>query len=358
AYTGQGGVSGFGLGFTNERLPMALRFSEREASFAYSLRRSQVEAKADNRVATAHGKVRGSLAAKTEEGDPSLLAALERSDAGRPSPFESLHGLAPDAPVPDADPMATRFDIWAEGKLARFDANGGDGNFGILHAGVDYLVTPRLLIGLGLQMDATDMDGADRSTIDGTGYLIGPYLTARLTDQLYFDARAAWGRSSNSVSPFGTYSDKFDATRWLVSGALIGRYDIERWRIEPSARLAYFEEETDAYLDSFGLPIPQISIETGVFDFGPKLGYQVELDNGWRLEPFVTLQGIWTFRQKNTGTAATESPGLSGTGLRGRGEMGLTVSGAASFSASVFYDGVGNEDFQSWGGELRLSRPF
>lgn len=286
---------------------------------------------------------------------------LGEADAGNKagsSPFRSL-GVAPEAEG-DADPQATPFDIWAEGKFARFSAAGGDGRFGILHAGADYLVSPRLLLGLGVQVDWTDMEADDGASIDGTGYLVGPYMTARLTERLYFDARAAWGKSSNTASPLGTYEDELDGTRWLISGALIGQYDLDRWRIEPSARLTYFEEKTDAYTDGLGLPIPEIEIATGTFEFGPKFSYRMELDSGMSFEPFVSLEGIWTFEQKNTGASATSSPGLADTGLRGRGELGFSVSGGSvgSVSASAFYDGLGDDDFESWGGKLRFNKSF
>lgn len=360
AYSGSGGVSGFGLGFTDQRMPLALSLSEAEASFGYSLRRSQAQGGATSTASTrdqSSGQGRGMMSSPIDGGAP--LAAFSDNAPPPATPWPRQPDIGPDETAA-IDPMATPFDIWIEGKLARFSADGGDGRFGILHAGVDYLVTPRILVGLGAQLDWTDMDGSGASTISGTGYLVGPYVTARLTDNLFLDGRAAWGQSANDVSPFGTYTDKLDATRWLVSLALIGQYDIDRWRLSPKAKLAYFEEETEPYLDSLGLDIPSISIATGTLEFGPTLSYRMELDNGMSFEPFATLEGIWTFKQENTATAATSSPGLGETGLRGRGEIGFTLSGqsASSLSSAIFYDGVGDDDFQSWGGRLRFNRRF
>lgn len=288
-----------------------------------------------------------------------MAANFAREPSTAASPFDRMPGLA-DGTEPPADPTLTPFDIWAEGKLARFDAAGGDGRFGILHAGMDYLATPRLLIGIGAQVDWTDMDGTGDSSMNGTGYLVGPYMTTRLTDRIFFDARAAWGRSSNTVSPFGTYTDKLDATRWLVSGALIGRFDIEHWRIEPTARLSYFEEESESYQDSLGFNVPAIEVATGTFEFGPRISYRIEVSEETMLEPFASLEGIWTFKQDNTATVVSESPGLAETGLRGRGEVGFALSGKAgsSLSASAFYDGIGSVEFESWGATLRLSHAF
>jgi len=321
-YSGQGGVSGFGMSFGGDMLPFGLRFTERDATFSYSLRR-----------------------------------AMAKDDKGEEEGALGFDGLYADR---TGDAPLNPFDIWVEGKFARFNAEGGDGNFGILHAGADYLVTPGLLLGLGGQLDWTDMEGEDDAEMDGLGYMIGPYLTARLSENFFFDARAAWGQSYNNVSPFGTYEDKVDATRWLISGALIGRFDLDQLTIQPKAEVAYFEEKSEEYEDSLGFDIPAVRASTGTFTFGPRVSTQVELNDFTRLEPFVTLEGIWTFAQENTATTVAESPGLEDKGLRGRGELGFTLfgGGSSSLSASGFYDGLGSSDFEAWGGEIQLKQEF
>lgn len=348
SYSNSAGVAGFGLTVPGQ-LPIAMRFTGDQASFAYSLGRAQAEPAAGSA---------NTAADDTSGGVPPIPYADQATSGSDNRPPFGAPGVDAVDEVA-AEPLATPFDLWIEGKLARFNAPGGDGRFGIVHGGADYLVGPGVLVGLGVQLDWTEMEGNGDATIEGTGYLAGPYLTARLTDGLFLDARAAWGQSSNTASPLGTYSDQLDGTRWLVSAALIGQYDIDRWRIAPTARLTYFEEKTDAYTDGLGLPIPEVEIATGTFEFGPRISYQTELDNGTAFQPFVSLEGVWTFEQKNTGTSATSSPGLADTGLRGRSEVGFSLSGGAgSVSASAFYDGLGDNDFESWGGKLRFNKTF
>jgi hypothetical protein len=53
-------------------------------------------------------------------------------------------------------------------------------------------------------------------------WMAGPYATVRLSENLFWQVRGAWGQSSNTVSPFLTYTDSFDITRWLVSSTLTG----------------------------------------------------------------------------------------------------------------------------------------
>ena len=78
----------------------------------------------------------------------------------------------------------------------------------------EYKLTPALLLGVLAQFDWTDEDD-DRTGIatEGEGWLVGPYIVAKLAPHVYFQARGAWGESDNEVTPFGTYTDDFDTTR-------------------------------------------------------------------------------------------------------------------------------------------------
>ncbi len=86
-----------------------------------------------------------------------------------------------------------RFDVWFEGSLNKFNGSAGsNGDFAIAYLGADYLVSPDLLVGGLLQYDSLTSSAAKENT-EGKGWMAGPYVTARLTDNLYLDARLAWG---------------------------------------------------------------------------------------------------------------------------------------------------------------------
>src|SRR6185437_3232269 len=91
--------------------------------------------------------------------------------------------------------------------------------------------------------------GSNGSAMGGTGWLAGPYATLRLADHLYLDVLAAAGTSSNTISPDGSYTDSFGATRWMASGTLSGQWQAGGWTFGPEARLSYYSETSDAYLD-------------------------------------------------------------------------------------------------------------
>jgi hypothetical protein len=382
AYTNDGGVSALGFGIESAQLPFNLTLSEDDAKFSYSLRRSQAAGGPDRLIAGpvgAFGKTdrldRGQAENVLDErfgGRPGEIPGAPATgglDAagsaatgsagmvGAPAAFG--YGSEGGGPV---DPMQSRFDIWVEGRMAAFNSKAGDGTFGIVHAGMDYLFTPSILAGIGVQVDWTSQEGAAAgSEISGTGYMVGPYMMAKLTDAFYFDARAAWGQSFNQISPFGTFEDEFDAQRWLVTAAVIGQYNLnEAWKVRPELRLSYFKETSDPYTDSLGVLIPSVSVETGTLEFGPTFTTELHLDNGFVFAPFFTVEGIWTFFQENTATAVSSQPGLAEEGVRAKGEIGgtLTNGNGVSLSGSLSYDGIGSDDYEAWGGKLRLGVTF
>ena len=274
-------------------------------------------------------------------------------------------GLAATAAADAASSMSSRsgprFDIWVEGVIARFDAAANsDGNFAIVHAGADYLVTPNLLLGIGIQGDWLDMD-TPTGTLESSGFLAGPYLTARLAPNLYVDARAAWGGASFDVSPFGTYTDQVDSDRELYSAALIGEFSFGGdLTIRPEARVSWYKETTDAYIDSLSVAIPSVEIKTGEVTLGPDFVWTLTRADGGVFSPRIGFDLVWTFQQDNTATAFTNAPGLDDTGIRGRVEAGLSYLNPQGIEvgASVFYDGIGGGDYSAYGASAKISFRF
>ena len=89
---------------------------------------------------------------------------------------------------------------------------------------------PDLLVGV---MSFYDWMADSSSTLgqnrDGRGWMAGPYLSARLARNLYFDARAAWGQSTTDGS-------RRRITSRLASGArraAINDGEKRCWRFAP-----------------------------------------------------------------------------------------------------------------------------
>jgi len=228
----------------------------------------------------------------------------------------------------------------------------------VVYAGADQLVTPDILVGVLVQYDWFSQDGdTNGSEVTGTGWMAGPYATFKLDEGFFADIRAAWGQSSNDISPTGTYTDSFDTNRWLVSGALIGSYQVERWTIQPAASLSYIRETQESYTDSLNVVIPEQSVSQGEFRAGPKVSYDIVFESGHRLTPSFSFDGAYTFG--NDGLYSSGSLAREVQGLRGRVGLGLDLTTTTDLTISIasHYDGIGTKA-DLFGGTLRLSMPL
>lgn len=259
------------------------------------------------------------------------------------------------------------FDIWVEGKYtsARDERGSGkaEGRFAMLTVGTDYVLNRSLLVGAFVQFDAMSVHSAtDSSEVSGHGWMAGPYATVRLTEQLFAQVRAGWGRSSNEVSPFLTYTDHFDSTRWLVSATLAGRWGLGPWQIRPSASVSYMEDVASSYADTFGLVIPQVRTRAGQVKAGPEVAYRFAPVSGITFEPRAGMQVIWTFAEE----VMAEGIGLVGgeqtgkLGVRGRAELGLRAASAygTSLDLSGSYDGLGTNGYHALTGRAVVRLPL
>jgi hypothetical protein len=85
----------------------------------------------------------------------------------------------------------TRFNAWIDGSLTLHLRNDGAqkswGRFAMVSVGADYLVDKGLLLGVALHGDFM-VDEDDFSSINGSGFMIGPYVSMEVSDGLFVDA--------------------------------------------------------------------------------------------------------------------------------------------------------------------------
>ncbi|MFM5893532.1 MAG: PKD domain-containing protein [Novosphingobium sp.] len=246
------------------------------------------------------------------------------------------------------------FDIWAEAYFASLDYNGHQGTFRVIYTGADWLIGPNILVGGLVQFDKYAIDGERTAgSADGHGWLAGPYLTARLAPHLYLDARAAWGKSDNTVSPLGTYVDPFETSRSLYSGSLVGQFNLgQAAQFRPEFTVRYLKENQHAYLDSFGVPIPQQTVGQGDISFRPRFHYTASLNGGWSLRPYVEAEGIYTFGLDPQSVLSNEFR------MRVEGGTDLFSGGGLRIGLSAFHDGIGGGGFKSTGAHISVSYGF
>jgi len=254
-----------------------------------------------------------------------------------------------------------RFDAWFEAQYKEFDSGAqGEGHFAVAHFGVDYLLNKNVLIGVMAQFDdMSDNSTALNSSASGTGWMVGPYITARIAPRLYFDARIAGGASSNTVSPFNTYTDSFDTERWLAVASLSGEFDKGPWTIRPNASLAYFEETQESYVDSVGATIPSQTVQLGQLQLGPTFTGHFEGDNGETYAPYFSIDAIYNLGSTSGVTVTNPStPSTEGWRARLKAGINMTDENGISIGFGGTYDGIGRDDFEAWGLNFDLTIPL
>lgn len=268
---------------------------------------------------------------------------------------------------PKARSVYSPFDIWIEGKYGsfrddRFD-NGEHGHFGLLTVGADYVLNRALLVGTFVQLDSMrQRSDTDQSLVEGTGWMVGPYATVRLDKNLFLQGRAAWGKSSNEVSPVLTYVDSFETSRWLASTSLTGRYQYGHLKVQPRISATYFEDKSESYVDSLGVTIPTIKTRFGQVKAGPQFSQVFETASGVILEPTLATNLIWNFASEATagGLAGLDGLGSGPEGVRGQVELGLKAQAPSgvSLDIGVSYDGIGSSDYSSVTGRAGMRFPL
>jgi outer membrane autotransporter protein len=257
-------------------------------------------------------------------------------------------------------------DIWTEAHFTRFNEDAGnadeDGHFNILYVGIlyvggDYPLSKNMLLGVLGEFDwGKQSSDFDRSKVEGEGWTVGPYLSARLDPHLFFDLRGAWGESNNDVNPFGLYTDSFDTTRWLTTARLTGNWTSDNWRLTPSVAVKYGEEEQQSYTDFYGVRIPGQTESLGRVEFGPEFGYRWDLADGTLIEPQLSIVGVWNF--EDGGSFLVGDTLVSPDDFTGKVEAGVLVQlpKGMSFRATGAYDGFGG-DYNAYSGRVWLNLP-
>ncbi|NKB54586.1 MAG: autotransporter domain-containing protein [Rhizobiaceae bacterium] len=300
-----------------------------------------------------------SQAAQGSEGPP-----LPRLNPATGESF-GTYGLSrhPDAQAASEPPVAPapEFDIWVETTMGHVENKTSSGSFGIIHIGADQLLREALLIGMMAQIDWLQIDDdTENFEAEGLGWMVGPYMVARLGEHLYFDTRAAWGLSHNSVNPLNLYEDDFDTERWLIRGQLTGQFSLGALTVSPMVRGLYFREKQQSYVDSLDNIIPQQTISLGRLVFGPTLSARYATDSGLVVEPNLAVHGVWNFDPADTADIDNIASLASSQDIHARIETGLTLryGEGLSITGTAFYDGLGDDSGESYGVKGRVVLPL
>ena len=288
-----------------------------------------------------------------------LFSAAERGKHKRRKELQTMMGLGQQNLGGQIDENG--FDVWLQGTMARVESFTRNSDIGQLYVGADYRFGPSLLVGILAQYDWTDEDDSTQGfKVDGSGWLAGPYVVAKLSERITFDGRIAWGRSDNDISPFNTYTDQFDTTRLLTRGTLTGDFDVGGINISPHVGILYFEEDQKAYTDSLGVFIANQDVALGRVTFGPKVSTTFHAADGTVISPHIGIKGIWDFENPENVDLVTGLAVGTSDDLRARVDAGVAfgMTSGMTVTGNGFYDGIGADDLKAYGGSVNMKVPF
>ena len=144
------------------------------------------------------------------------------------------------------------FSVWAKSSYQRCENPSGDVDGFIGHFGLTYQPNANTALGILVTMDhvqqkGEELSGATDAKVKCTGWLVGPYVVAKLDKRLTFTGRAQMGASNNAYG-FGlgsfNYAGDFETKRVLVKAELVGETKVAGWRLEPAIKFGYTKDES------------------------------------------------------------------------------------------------------------------
>jgi len=254
-------------------------------------------------------------------------------------------------------------DVWVQANFSSIedDRAGLDSetSFGMYYIGADFLATENIMLGALMQFDSAEtITGALNSEVEGDGWMAGPYVVARIDENLYLDARASWGGSENTINPIGLYTDDFETDRMLLEANLAGDIEIGNWRIRPEMGVAYFKETQDSYTDTLGFVIPSQEITLGRFSAGPEISYRITDSEGGFIEPYLRMTGMWDYDDAEVYNAAGNLQGLGTFRADARLGINIEMSNGSLISGEVSMQGIGVGDFEANSAMIHFRLPL
>ena len=240
--------------------------------------------------------------------------------------------------------------LWVSLGLRRSELDGAELDQGIATIGGDLYFAENTIFGLMLQSDYAFQDGPSETSFDATGVMAGAY-GIYINGNLAFDARLLGGVSSTDISGNGVRVDDVQSTRWLAAMQVSNQLPFDNGQVLiPHLSVGWIQDKMDSYQLSV-IPVPETTINYGQADLGGTWLVPISLGNADG-NFIVGASGIFGFGE----SAGEEVP----EGARGRLDLGVEFyrADAWSVSATLFSDGLGQENFESLGADLGVTLWF
>ena len=238
--------------------------------------------------------------------------------------------------------------------------------------GVHRKYSEHFLAGVMLQLDLSDHERAGQvgttDTIDGTGWLAGPYFAVRHGSQpMNFEGRLLYGQSDNDIRFMDTglgvmRTGAFDTRRLLAQIRVEGEIAMsgrnhgddggeEGPRLRPYADLRWIEDRANAFTDNVNNRVPGQKVSTGQLELGSNIEIPIAVRTGE-----MTFTGGLGLVYSNTEGDYIPSDSRG----RGRGEIGFSydLDDNLRIDLDSFYDGIGTSRYEGYGLSLSAEMKF
>ncbi len=245
--------------------------------------------------------------------------------------------------------------VWASLQGQWGESGDTDTRYVLGAVGTHAWLNDRTILGVMLEFDQMVQDDPTRR-IEGTGWLIGPYVAGQIQDQpLYYEGRLLWGQSDNEIAQTGQPAASFGSERFLAQLKLQGEFALGQAIVSPFVDASYVSDKQEAYTDGLGNPISAQEVRQSQIALGIDLRRAFAV-NGGVLTPSAGISAIYS-DTSGAGTVALTEP--EHDGWRGRLRAGVTYSrGLSRFEAATFLDGLGTGDYRDYGLSLGFETQF
>ena len=256
--------------------------------------------------------------------------------------------------------------VWGEITGSHANSDSGDMKVTTGSFGFHRNYSGNFLGGVLLQFDFVDHDlNENKGTIDGSGWMFGPYLVARHDNwPLYFEGRLLYGQSDNRVRfndpDFRTRTGSFDTHRTLAQLRMEGDIPVpggnEALRLIPYADGRWVKDRAAAFTTGSETGSGMISVSGQKVSVGElELGSGVEVPIAMRHGDMIVTGGLGLVYSRTKGDYIG-----SESGNRGRGEIGFSydVDDALRIDFDSFYDGIGASRYEGYGMSLNARIRF
>lgn len=244
-------------------------------------------------------------------------------------------------------------DFWVEGRYEPLVSASGDGQLGVVYLGSDYKLGPDIMIGALAQFDRMDdPTGAGLAEDTASGWMVGPYVSVRFGQGVFFDGRAAWGTTDTGIA--GIAGETLSAERRLVTGKLRGERALGSWTFAPSIGLSYIEDKTAELTPAeagAALPAGQGRIEVL-----PEVKRRFQVNDETYVEPRAAVgafMGLDDLAKINPTVTPDEE-------LHMKAEAGVAVGvkEGVNVEAKGGVESSGTTEPDNWSGRLQLNMPL